>query len=642
MIIEYYQIENLYSGSGVSHFQIILYEKDNSIIFNYRNGTIAPANATFVGIENKTGKTGLRYRGLSSTQSNKYLAVRFSPGTPGTPVDEDGDNYTVADGDCNDHDPSINPGADEICDGIDNNCNGYIDEGCIAPPDFDLDDDGYTVAEGDCNDNDASINPGAAEICGDGIDNNCDGVTDEGCDIVTPLDLYFPLLSVAAEETYFGLVNNSATEELVGSLYAYGKAGKLLGEYDQIALAPLASQEFQFAEIFSDTAGIAYVTFVSESGIAGQGYCRLVDDSNLRAASYPAAVAQKDSLKLDVPNLLYGSGWTTEVAVLVLSKLPVTVVIDFNNGASSKVTSVGNRGGLYRFAVDENMVVSYQGSNSYLGEISQKATAATIRFSSFFTLDVNEDLALGAVLYRREESLSSALLQKTDDDKLYVAYIAAGSWWSGLSLYNPDRDLRASEAAGECTLAFTETGLNEQRFVSGDEFADVTLDADATAVINGNEFPVGTHGLKIESECGISGIEFMGTGSGMGCLSLSGKMSKSGVFMRLQAGVENNRWSGISLLNPDSHDSADLILRAYNDKGDLLDSKGYTVAALSQLAGLPEALFDNDVSTVVSIRYLALDDHELLGLVINHTGSKAGSQVEVLPALLFATEESNN
>jgi hypothetical protein len=48
----------------------------------------------------------------------------------------------------------------------------------------DVDEDGWTVEEGDCNDNDASTYPGASELC-DGVDNNCDGVIDEGCKSTT-------------------------------------------------------------------------------------------------------------------------------------------------------------------------------------------------------------------------------------------------------------------------------------------------------------------------------------------------------------------------------------------------------------------------------------------------------------------------
>ncbi len=97
--------------------------------------------------------------------------------------------------DCNDGASAINPVAAEICDDIDNNCKTGTDEGC------DDDNDDYcdagiaivgkpstctkTVAIGgkgdDCNDNAAPVNPAAIEVC-DGIDNQCAGGTDEGCD----------------------------------------------------------------------------------------------------------------------------------------------------------------------------------------------------------------------------------------------------------------------------------------------------------------------------------------------------------------------------------------------------------------------------------------------------------------------------
>jgi hypothetical protein len=99
-------------------------------------------------------------------------------------------------GDCNDENNQINPGKTEICDGIDNNCNGLIDEGVKLVFYKDSDGDGYTdgttqvgcsapsgyvllATSGDCNDNDPNINPSKAEIC-DGKDNNCNGQIDEG------------------------------------------------------------------------------------------------------------------------------------------------------------------------------------------------------------------------------------------------------------------------------------------------------------------------------------------------------------------------------------------------------------------------------------------------------------------------------
>ncbi len=98
------------------------------------------------------------------------------PNNTKTITDKDKDGYSGC-FDCNDNDPAINPGATELCDLVDNNCNGIIDEGCCV----DVDADGFKNCDGDCNDNDASIYPGAPELC-DGKDNNCNGEIDEGTD----------------------------------------------------------------------------------------------------------------------------------------------------------------------------------------------------------------------------------------------------------------------------------------------------------------------------------------------------------------------------------------------------------------------------------------------------------------------------
>ena len=104
--------------------------------------------------------------------------------------------YVSNSSDCNDLNAAINPLATEICNGIDDNCTGGIDEGIIFTDYYtDADGDGFGDASAspvsacapvvgsvtnnnDCNDLNAAINPSAIEICGNLIDEDCNGLID--------------------------------------------------------------------------------------------------------------------------------------------------------------------------------------------------------------------------------------------------------------------------------------------------------------------------------------------------------------------------------------------------------------------------------------------------------------------------------
>ncbi|MCB9530358.1 MAG: hypothetical protein H6700_01165 [Myxococcales bacterium] len=179
-------------------------------------------------------------------------------GAPTWYFDRDGDRYGADDsatvacsspgrdfvergGDCDDTQAEINPDADEVCDGADNDCDGEIDvdaiDGVTAFPD--ADDDGfggdagaevlcsipagYLATGGDCADDNPAVSPDATEDCADGLDNDCNGRPDcsdaacAGLDICAPPDCVDSDLGVAVGARVASGSTAGAPSDEVGS-----------------------------------------------------------------------------------------------------------------------------------------------------------------------------------------------------------------------------------------------------------------------------------------------------------------------------------------------------------------------------------------------------------------------------------------
>jgi hypothetical protein len=147
-----------------------LYDTDGQLLLAYNNDRASGDDSSL--IEWTAPRSDLFYLRISHAADVGVYGSYDVRVMPLIIIDNDIDGYDEFE-DCNDNNPGINPGAMEICDGVDQDCDGQVDNG------YDVDDDGYTSCAGDCDDGDPAVHPGMEELVGNGIDDNCNGRIDE-------------------------------------------------------------------------------------------------------------------------------------------------------------------------------------------------------------------------------------------------------------------------------------------------------------------------------------------------------------------------------------------------------------------------------------------------------------------------------
>lgn len=204
-----YESERWLISPGFQDYTTVQYNASGQEVFVARyNG---PANGLDMAVAIAVDSKGNLYVTGTSAGAGTGLDIATIKYTP---RDNDNDGYGE-NVDCNDNDASAHPGAAEVCDGKDNDCNGQIDEGLPMLTYYrDADGDsygtglatktackqpaGYVLNGEDCNDSNAAVHPGAEDVPGNNVDDNCD----------TCVDAYLAFFFRDADGDLFGDLRN--------------------------------------------------------------------------------------------------------------------------------------------------------------------------------------------------------------------------------------------------------------------------------------------------------------------------------------------------------------------------------------------------------------------------------------------------
>lgn len=404
---------------------------------------------------------------------------------------------------------------------------------------------------------------------------------------------FFPaVLNSSDIDTRLCIINTDSNSTLTGLVRFYGENGEIPSTAMTLRLSPSGRTLFSVKELLPDAVNITHAALDTDSAnITGYvEYCI----AGYSDAAVPL-IKNVSSPVLHIPLILSNASWWTGIALLNTGAAVRNAAIEFNNGDTRTVSLAP---GAQKFMLMRDFFQGIPRPDITSAVISGAADIAAMEFMSGGTMAAG--LALSGT------RLTSA----------WTYFLYNNLLQTGFVLGNPSM-VSASVTATPYDMAGIQLPVTD---VSVDPYNSYL------GVPQSMGLPGDSIWVNLNSNQGLTGLNFIFTtdGSLLAMYSMADTPAKNGLFPDISKGS----WSVFAFLNTSGAQTS-VILTAFDDQGNILDSVTVNLAAHAHMTGIPQSFFSRDISDATYCSFNA--DHEIAAMQFR--GSPDGTGMFALPVL---------